>query len=221
MDSYDPEIVFSSIDIGGRYSYKNQPAILIWNLSKLAQTLIPLIDKKENKAIEKLTEVLQHVMPCYQEYFYKELGKKLGLESLNKKHIILIKDYLKILKSESIDFTLSFRNLSNILGKIMTIEDSVFVNVNDFKKWLKNWNDEISKKINIKDVIKKMDLINPCYIPRNHIIENALHNALNGDMSLIEELMQLYKNPFEEQEKKDLFKKPAETRSQYVTFCGT
>ncbi|MFL2730902.1 MAG: hypothetical protein ACJ0FN_01030 [Gammaproteobacteria bacterium] len=76
-------------------------------------------------------------------------------------------------------------------AKSMTIEASVFVNVNDFKKWIKNWNDEISsKKINIKDVIKKMDLINPCYIPRNHIIENALQNALNGDMSLIDELMQ-------------------------------
>ena len=146
----------------------------------------------------------------------------MGLEFINKKHIILIKDYLKILKSESIDFTLSFRNLSSILSKSMTIESSVFVNVNDFKKWIKNWNDLISsKKINIKDVIKKMDLINPCYIPRNHIIENALQNSLNGDMSLIDELMQVYKNPFEEQEKKDLFKKPPETKTQYVTFCGT
>ena len=79
----------------------------------------------------------------------------------------------------------------------------------------------ITEKTNLKDITNKMDLTNPCYIPRNHIIEDALENAVNGDMNLINEIHELYKNPFDENGGAEIFKKPSETNTPYVTFCGT
>ena len=222
MDLYDQKTVFSSIDYAGRYCYGNQPAILVWNLSKLAEALIPLIDDEEQRSIEKLTEVLELVMPSYEKYFYSEMGKKLGIDPISQNNMNLIKDYLKILDSNSIDFTLSFRDLSKILKKTKSIEDSVFKNSDDFKKWTENWIIKIiSEKTNLKDITKKMDLTNPCYIPRNHIIEDALKNAINDDMTLIMEILQLYKNPFEENRDFEVFTKPSKANEPYVTFCGT
>ena len=222
MDYYDPKTVFSSIDVAGRYCYQNQPAILVWNLSKLAEALIPLIDDNEQKSIEKLTEVLQLIMPTYEEYFYSEMGKKLGIDSISQNNINLVKDYLKILDSNSIDFTLSFRDFSKILKGTKNIEDSVFKNVEDFKKWLKDWKDKIiSTKTNLRDISNKMDLTNPCFIPRNHIIEDALQNAEDGDMSLTNKILELFKNPFSEQDNTESFQNPSEIDTPYVTFCGT
>jgi len=222
MDYYDPKTVFSSIDVAGRYCYGNQPAILVWNLSKLAEALIPLVDDNEQKSIEKLTEVLQVIMPSYEKYFYSEMGEKLGIDSINQNNINLVKDYLKILDSNSIDFTLSFRDLSKILNKTKNIDDSVFKNSDDFKKWTQDWMIKIiTEKTNLNDITKKMDLTNPCYIPRNHIIEDALENAVNGDMNLINEMLELFKNPFDENEYTETFKKPSETNTPFVTFCGT
>ena len=79
MDKYDPKTVFSSIDHQGRYAYLNQPAILIWNLAKFAETLIPLIGENEEKSVKQLSDILQVTMPTYQEYFYEEMRQKLGL----------------------------------------------------------------------------------------------------------------------------------------------
>ena len=79
----------------------------------------------------------------------------------------------------------------------------------------------VTEKTNLKDITKKMDLTNPCSIPRNHIIEDALENAVNGDMNLINEILELYKKPFDENEYTETFKKPSETNTPFVTFCGT
>ena len=170
MDSYHPNTVFSSIDVNGRYAYQNQPAILVWNLAKFAESILPLIDKNEEKSIKQLTEVLQLVMPSYQEYFYKEFCQKLGLKSVNNKNIKLIEGYLKILNLESIDFTLSFRDLSKIINERLNLNDSIFAKSKDFNNWYLKWKQEI----NLNEISDEMDLNNPCYIPRNHLIENAL-----------------------------------------------
>ena len=161
-------------------------------------------------------------MPTYEEYFYSEMGKKLGIDSISQNNINLIKDYLKILDSNSIDFTLSFRDFSKILKGTKNIEDSVFKNIEDFKKWLKDWKDKtISTKTNLRDISNKMDLTNPCFIPRNQIIEDALQNAEDGDMSLTNKILELFKNPFSEQDNTESFQNPSEIDTPYVTFCGT
>ena len=217
MNSYDPRTVFSSIDHNGRYSYQNQPAILIWNLAKFAETLIPLVDEDEEISIKKLTEILQLAMPSYQEYFYKEFGEKLGLETIDSKNIKLIENYIKILHSESIDFTLSFRHLSKIVDQSIGLEDSVFSKSKDFSTWYKSW----KKEINVADIFQEMNLKNPCYIPRNHLIEDALENAINGDMKKINTIIKLLREPFTEKNGFEEYILPSSTDDPYVTYCGT
>ena len=217
MDSYHPNTVFSSIDVNGRYAYQNQPAILVWNLAKFAESILPLIDKNEEKSIKQLTEVLQLVMPSYQEYFYKEFCQKLGLQSVNNKNIKLIEDYLKILNLESIDFTLSFRDLSKIINERLNLNDSIFAKSKDFNNWYLKWKQEI----NLNEISDEMDLNNPCYIPRNHLIENALSKAIEGDMSEINFMINLFENPYIQKNISRKYLMPSNSEEQYVTFCGT
>ena len=217
MNTYDPKTVFSSIDHNGRYSYQNQPAIVIWNLAKFAETLIPLVDEDEEISVKKLTEVLQLAMPSYQEYFYKELGEKLGLENIDNDNSKIIDGYLKILHSESIDFTLSFRNLAKIVDQSLTIEDSVFNKSKDFSVWYRSW----KKEINVANVSNQMNLKNPCYIPRNHIVEDALINAVNGDMKEINLIAELLKEPFTEKDEYEKYATSSSSNEPYVTYCGT
>ncbi len=217
MNTYDPKTVFSSIDHNGRYSYQNQPAIVIWNLAKFAETLIPLVDEDEEVSVKKLTEVLQLAMPSYQEYFYKEFGEKLGLQNIDNDNSKIIDDYLKILHSESIDFTLSFRNLAKIIDQSLTIEDSVFNKSKDFSVWYRSW----KKEINVANVSNQMNLKNPCYIPRNHIVEDALINAVNGDMKEINLIGKLLKEPFTEKNGFEKYSLAPSSNEPYVTYCGT
>ena len=217
MDSYHPNTVFSSIDVNGRYAYQNQPAILVWNLAKFAESILPLIDENEEKSIKQLTEVLQLVMPSYQEYFYKEFCQKLGLKSVNNKNIKLIEDYLKILNLESIDFTLSFRDLSKIINERLNLNDSIFAKSKDFNNWYLKWKQEI----NLNEISDEMDLNNPCYIPRNHLIENALSKAIEGDMSEINFMINLFENPYIQKNISRKYLMPSNSEEQYVTFCGT
>ena len=217
MDKYNPKTVFSSIDHSGRYSYQNQPAILIWNLAKFAETLIPLIDEDNEISIKKLTEILHHIMPLYQEYFYKEFAEKLGLQTIDNKNIKIIDNYLKILHSESIDFTLSFRNLAKIVDKSITIEDSIFGKSGVFTKWYKSW----KKEINISNVSQQMNLKNPCYIPRNHLIEIALKSGVDGDMTKINLITTLLESPFIEKDGYEKYTMPSSSDERYITYCGT
>ena len=217
VDIYHPNTVFSSIDVNGRYAYQNQPAILVWNLAKFAESILPLIDKNEEKSIKQLTEVLQLVMPSYQEYFYKEFCQKLGLKSVNNKNIKLIEGYLKILNLESIDFTLSFRDLSKIINERLNLNDSIFAKSKDFNNWYLKWKQEI----NLNEISDEMDLNNPCYIPRNHLIENALSKAIEGDMSEIKFMINLFENPYIQKNISRKYLMPSNSEEQYVTFCGT
>ena len=217
MDRYDPKTVFSSIDHNGRYAYLNQPGILVWNLGKLAETLIPLIDENEEKSVKQLTEVLQLVMPSYQEYFYKEFSEKLGLNNIDNKNMKIIDNYLKILNAESIDFTLSFRNLAKIVNKSIKVEDSVFKESKNFKKWFKAW----KKEINFANIFQEMNIKNPCFIPRNHLIEDALKDAVNGDMAEINLMTKLLQTPFIEKDGYEKYTIPSTSDERYVTYCGT
>ena len=223
MDKYDPKTVFSSIDHQGRYAYLNQPAILIWNLAKFAETLIPLIGENEEKSIKQLSDILQVTMPTYQEYFYEEMRQKLGLKDVNENNIKIIEGYLKILQFMKIDFTLSFRDLAKILINKKMIKDSVFKESQDFNDWYKNWLKELNRyKKSNEDISRKMDDVNPCYIPRNHIIERGLGIASEGDISQIKEINELLRSPhLEKNISKDYLSPSSDSDLPYITYCGT
>ncbi len=222
MDRYDPNIYYSSIDKYGRYSYKNQPAILIWNLTKLAETFIPLVNENIDKAVKDLSEVLNLAMPTYEEYFYTEMSIKLGIKDVNEKIIRLIDKYLDILKTEKIDYTISFRDLSMIHSNKIKVSESIFKRVKVFEKWYEDFSNTVNIKNVPKDIVSEhMDGYNPCYIPRNYIIENALKEAINGNMSEIEIMSEYLKMPYKKQKIDSRYYFSSDYNQPYTTFCGT
>ena len=118
MDRYDPNTFFSSIDTQGRYAYSNQPLILSWNLARFAETLIPLIDKNEQNAIEILTKKISLIHNKYEKAWLKVMSEKIGIVNIKDGDLDLINNLLDIMKNEKADFTLVFRYLADfIIGK--------------------------------------------------------------------------------------------------------
>ena len=115
MDIYNPSTVFSSIDKNGRYSYENQPKILTWNLTRLAETLLHLVHDDQNEAIKLLTEVLQLIKPVYTNYWLSLMRSKIGLSKEEQDDMQLISQLLSLMEINKVDFTLCFRSLSKAL----------------------------------------------------------------------------------------------------------
>ena len=224
MDVYDPSTVFSSIDENGRYSYKNQPKILTWNLTRLAETLIPLVHKDQNEAIKLLTEVLQLIKPVYTNYWLASMRSKIGLSKEDHDDINLISQLLNLMKINKVDFTLCFRYLSKALvGDIKSIKN-LFKNDIAFDNWMTLWKERISQEsISDEKIASSMDTVNPLYIPRNHKVEEALEAAVfDNNMKPFLKLHDILKNPYDEIKEFHEYEKPIKNSSvRYKTFCGT
>ena len=223
MDEYDPATVYSSIDHGGRYAFGNQPSIASWNLASLAGCLISFIDKDSKKANELATKVLDDFSINTNQEILDVMCQKIGLEGDSDKHQSILKDLLKIMIPNQADYTLSFRFLSQtLLGK-----DSLFLNQfkeeEKIKEWLSNWKVTV-KELNLdsEKMVKKMDSINPIYIPRNHNVDKAIKAAYEENLDPMNELLEVLKNPFEENKKySHLTVPPKEEEKILQTFCGT
>ena len=224
MDNYSPGTVFSSIDHGGRYAYANQPEILVWNLARLAETLIPFIDAKQEKAVELLTEAIECIQPLYESYWLTGMRAKIGLSTEDPSDCQLIKDLFKTMEKGDADFTLVFRRLSQALRGDSEVVRGLFKNPVDFDAWEQRWwsrfeQDEISAETSAQT----MDSVNPIYIPRNHKVEEALAAAVNReDMIPFKKLLNVLIHPFDEFEGNEDYAEPAPpTKMSYKTFCGT
>ena len=224
MDVYDPSTVFSSIDENGRYSYKNQPKILTWNLTRLAETLIPLVHKDQNEAIKLLTEVLQLIKPVYTNYWLSSMRSKIGLSKEDHDDINLISELLNLMKINKVDFTLCFRYLSKALvGDIKSIKN-LFKNDIAFDNWMTLWKERVSQEsISDEKIASSMNAVNPLYIPRNHKVEEALKAAVfDNNMKPFLKLHDILKNPYDEIKEFYEYEKPVKNSSvRYKTFCGT
>ena len=224
MDTYDPSTVFSSIDKNGRYSYENQPKILTWNLTRLAETLIPLVHKDQNEAIKLLTEVLQLIKPVYTNYWLSSMRSKIGLSKEDQDDINLISQLLNLMKINKVDFTLCFRYLSKALvGDIKSIKN-LFKNDIAFDNWMTLWKERVSQEsISDEKIASSMNAVNPLYIPRNHKVEEALEAAVfDNNMKPFLKLHDILKNPYDEIQEFHEYEKPVKNSSvKYKTFCGT
>jgi uncharacterized protein YdiU (UPF0061 family) len=224
MDAYDPSTVFSSIDKNGRYSYENQPKILTWNLTRLAETIIPLVDKDQNEAIKLLTEVLQLIKHVYTNYWLSSMRSKIGLSKEEQNDINLISQLLNLMESNKVDFTLCFRYLSKALvGDIKSIKN-LFKNNIAFDNWMSLWKERISQEgISDEKIASSMNAVNPIYIPRNHKVEKALDAVvLDNNIAPFLKLHDILKSPYEEIKEFHEYEKPAKESSiRYKTFCGT
>ncbi|MBN44296.1 MAG: hypothetical protein CML94_02165 [Rhodobiaceae bacterium] len=224
MDRYDPNTFFSSIDTQGRYAYLNQPLILLWNLARFAETLIPLIDKNEQNSINILTQKLSLIQGRYENAWLKVMSEKIGITVIQDGDLKLINDLLDIMKNEKADFTLVFRYLADfIIGK----EDlllSLFENSKKINEWIINWKNRIEKEGKFdKSLCTMMKKINPLYIPRNHLVEYALDEALlEENYKPFYNLLSHVTNPFDEISSSEDYTLPAPiTDKPYKTFCGT
>ena len=224
MDSYDLKTVFSSIDSQGRCAYGNQPAILTWNLTRLAETLIPLVDQNKDVAIASLTEVLQLIKPVYENYWLINMRSKIGLSKDDPHDYELITNLLEIMSEQYADFTLTFRFLSRaLIGNNKDVR-ALFKDSNKFDVWLMLWQERISQEGIPDEVIsKKMDEVNPIYIPRNHKVEEALASAVKeNNMEPLSLLLSILVQPYEEIVGYESFAEPAPfSLEPYKTFCGT
>ena len=219
MDAYDPETVFSSIDLQGRYAYFNQPGITKWNLLRFAETLIPLIDEKETVAIKKANEVLNDFANLYKKCWHTMMCKKIGLFREENQDEKLIKDLLDLMHKNKADYTNTFL----LLMKKEVKEEYLFKN-SSFTEWHKKWNDRLKKNNKPLEMsLKLMSENNPLVIPRNHKVEEVLEEASNkNNLKPLEKLIKYLKNPYNNQNGiSDYQIIPKQNGKKYTTFCGT
>ncbi|MBN8632145.1 MAG: YdiU family protein [Rhodobacterales bacterium] len=207
MEGYAPGTVFSSIDSQGRYAYANQPLILGWNLARLAETLVPLLDPSQEKAVEIANDRLGSIAGRYRADWVSVMRGKLGLIGEDGDDAALADDLLAAM--EGADWTLTFRRLSDEAAL-----RPLFPDFTRMEAWLPRWRARAGE-----GVAGRLAMASPAVIPRNHKVEEALSAATGGDLAPFNALLAAIQNPYTEAEPYML---PAPTGfGTYVTYCGT
>jgi serine/tyrosine/threonine adenylyltransferase len=207
MEGYAPGTVFSSIDHQGRYAYANQPLILAWNLARLAETLLPLLDPDATRAVEMANERLGGIAGRYRAAWGEVMRQKLGLVGEDAGDGALADDLLAAMAGA--DWTLAFRRLAQPEALRPLFQDFAAM-----EAWLPRWQARAGE-----GAARRLAAANPAVIPRNHKVEEALTAAIAGDMAPFHALLAAIREPFAERE---AFMLPAPTGfGPYVTFCGT
>ncbi|MEV1293404.1 protein adenylyltransferase SelO [Pseudonocardia sp. NPDC049635] len=215
LDAHDPRAVFSSIDEGGRYAYGNQPGIAQWNLARFGEALIPLIDDDPDAAIRSATEVLQGFADRYlaarDEGYRAKLGLPAGLAAAP-----LLEDLAALLAEQQPDHTLFFRRLADAARGDAGPVRELFADPSAADGWLASW------RATGPDP-DAMDRVNPVYIPRNHLVEEALGAAVvDDDLEPVQWMLQVLAEPYQERAGYERFAQPAGPDAPpFVTFCGT
>ena len=217
MDAFHPQCVFSSIDSGGRYAWDNQPGIGLWNLTRFAEALRPLLSDDPAKA----TEIAEAALSGYPERFGAQyiarFRAKLGLPAEAPAEII--KECLDLLGAQEVDFTLFFRQLTRVAGGdgSETLA-AMFSSREPFEEWLTTWRRKADPATHLAD----MRAANPILIPRNHRVEQAIQGAYRGDYAPFHRLVDALALPYTDQvEYADLETPPRPEEVVRETFCGT
>lgn len=240
MDAFSADKVFSSIDHGGRYAYQNQPGIAHWNLMQLAQCLLPLIHQAQGApsqangeddmqaAIAAAQAVLDKFPAIYSEHYRQGLNRKLGFAETRDGDPDLIDQLFELMTHEQLDFTLTFRRLSELAGNTDYPFDNSVAELIEFSPavhtWIKVWTERLAAEPNF-DVQRQTSMLNanPALIARNHIVEQCIEQASrDGDFKLFHEFVDVLAKPFDFDLSRTRFATPP-TPAQQVrqTFCGT
>ena len=226
MDIFDPNTVFSSIDHGGRYAYGNQPMIGQWNMARFAEAIAPLVDPDPEKSVPMLVDVLKTFPEHYDTYWTAGLRAKLGLSTERPDDSELFVDLLKALHENRVDFTGFFRKLADVLrgdrSSLPTLDG-----------WIDRWLERVTSDSNdLEAIATGMDRVNPVYVPRNHLVEEALAAGSEGDLSPLRTLLEVLSDPYTRRAELvhhgfDRYAEPAPvdpntgSPAPYVTYCGT
>ncbi|MED3949146.1 protein adenylyltransferase SelO [Priestia aryabhattai] len=217
MDTYDPETVFSSIDVQGRYAYQNQPSITGWNLARFAEALLPLLDQDIEKAVEIAQNAVTEFPKFYRENWLAGMQAKLGLFNEEKEDEALFQELLTMMKTYKADYTNTFRALTfNKLGKSDLFESE------EFAQWQELWQKRLGRQKQSKAESEElMKHNNPAVIPRNHRVEAALDAAQKGDYSVMEDLLEVLSSPYESPDQSEYCTPSDPSNQPYQTYCGT
>jgi len=224
IDTYDPAAVFSSIDQQGRYAYGNQAHMAQWNLARLAETLLPLINSDSDEAVRMATEEVNAFSENYKALWLEGMRTKIGLTTMEEGDQALINDLLALMKEQSVDFTLLFRGLSDVVQGEMEVVRSLFADPEPFNIWYEQWFERLARDpLELDARVLLMNSVNPVYIPRNHKVEEALQAAeKDQNYEPFEKLMSVLADPFVERKGLDEYALPAPSDfGPYRTFCGT
>lgn len=217
MDVYDAKTVFSSIDRNARYAYGNQPLMAQWNIARLAESLLPLIDPNIDKAIEIAEDIVNGVQDIYAQKWLNMMRAKLGLCGKNPQDKQLIDDLLSWMTINHIDYTNCFRSLSSDQKP----QEKVY-HCRKFNDWYQKWQNRLALEKSKQASISLMRQNNPAIIPRNHNVENALEQANAGNMQPFNDLLAALKTPYCEHENIKCYQSPPQPSERvFQTFCGT
>jgi serine/tyrosine/threonine adenylyltransferase len=218
LDAFDPATVYSSIDATGRYAFGNQPPIAEWNLARLAEALLPLVDEEQDRAIELAVGALGGFRPAYNAAWTSGMRAKLGLPDGLDDAVTtsLVEDLLELLRAGHVDLTSFFRALGTAArGDTAPARDMV-LDLAGFDAWHERWSATGPDA-------GAMDRVNPVYVPRNHLVEEALAAATAGDLTPLTALLDAVTAPFDGRPGLERYAAPApgDFGTTYRTFCGT
>jgi uncharacterized protein YdiU (UPF0061 family) len=218
MDAYNPRTVFSSIDHMGRYAYANQPNIAQWNLARLAETMLPLLDDEIENAADTIEEVVNGFGALYKDKWLSMMRAKLGLFGARAEDESLITDLLGWMQRVGADYTNTFQHLTE--EKPPQGEP---YNDRAFKEWYTHWQAQLAKNTKpLKSSLSLMRANNPAVIPRNHKVEQVLDAATNGDLKPLKNLLTALQEPYKNRSDLKPYQSPPEPEDRvYQTFCGT
>lgn len=227
LDTFDPSTAYSYIDRRGRYAWNQQPAIAQWNLSRLAECLLGLFDPDEETAIALANEGLASFRPRFESRFHAGLGDKLGLAESRDGDAELALDLLECMHQSRADMTLTFRRLGQIHARDGSQDQPVrelFDDPEAFDAWAERWRQRLrSENRSEEDRRKAMAAVNPAFILRNHLAQQAVDAAIEKlDFAPMKRLARVLSRPYTDQpEDADLALPPKPEERVLHTFCGT
>ena len=229
MEAYDPGKVFSSIDRMGRYSYENQPLAAEWNLTRLAEALLPLLEEEEGgkeAAVLSAQEALSTFMPQFEQARSSGLRQKLGLFSEKQGDVELAEQLLKRMAANGADLTLTFRRLCDAAVGADADESisELFADPFAYRSWAERWRQRLAEDPASNETrIVAMRQVNPAFIPRNHLVEAAIRAAVaEGNLRPFEDLLDVVSRPYEDRPGLVRYTTPARPEEcMNQTFCGT
>jgi len=218
MDAHDPTTVFSSIDHQGRYAFGNQPRIILWNLARFAESLLPSIDADGEKAVTLATEALHALGAQFETRWNAMMAGKLGLTGSEPDDRALCDELLSWMTAHRADHTNTFRALAvDRLPSDGAFDDPAF------GAWHARWRARLARQDDgVQAAHQRMRAVNPAYIPRNHRVEAALDAGSAGDLAPLRRLLEVLADPYLEREGLDDYALPPALDGRvYQTFCGT
>ena len=228
LETYDPETVFSSIDRNGRYAFGNQAAAAQWNLMRLAEAVLPLLQEEEGNeeaAVASATEALSAFAAQFEAARLEVFRRKIGLVASHEGDAALVEDLLARMEVNQVDFTLFFRWLCGAAASEAGDEAAraLFADPASYDAWALAWRRRLADEAaSGEQRAAAMRLVNPAFIPRNHLVEAVIQAALREDLQPFEELLKVVTRPFEDRGGMEKFWTPARPEECVrQTFCGT